>query len=70
VYIHGFLPDFSYKLEADIEPDEFKRFVRRMGFTDASRKNPTQYAIEKPEIEYRMTAEYHGRSLYFEEFKY
>ncbi|MDB5345257.1 MAG: hypothetical protein JWP89_3634 [Schlesneria sp.] len=69
--ISGFLPDFSYKLEADnITQDEFDRFARRMGFPDASRQNARLYVIDEPEREYHKKAEYLGGTLYFEEVKY
>lgn len=69
--ISGFLPDFSYKLEADnITQNEFDRFTRRMGFTDANRQNARLYVVDNPEREYHKKAEYLGGTLYFEEAKY
>jgi hypothetical protein len=68
-YQDGFLPDFSYKLEAKITADQFKRFVRITGFPESSRRNPYLYVIDKPEREYQKKAEYLGGTLYFEEFK-
>jgi hypothetical protein len=69
-YEDGFLPDFSYKLEAKITADQFKRFVRLTGFPESSRRNPFLYIIDKPEREYGKKAEYLGGTLYYEEFKY
>jgi hypothetical protein len=70
VYINGFLPDFSYKLEADIKPDGFNSFVRRMGFPETSRRNDRLYVVEEREREYQKSAEYRGGTLYFEEWKH
>jgi hypothetical protein len=70
IYDSGFLPDFSYKLEAAVQPDDFDRFVRRMRFPAGSRQSATLYVVEEPEKEYRMSAEYRNGTLYFEESKY
>jgi hypothetical protein len=69
--INGFLPAFSYKLQADnISQEQFDRFVRRMGFTDTNRQHARRYVIDNPEREYHKKAEYLGGTLCFEEEKY
>jgi len=69
IYVNGFLPDFSYKLEAKVTPNGFHRFVRRMRFPAPSRQSDTLYVFEEPDKEYRMSAEYRDGILCFEESK-
>ena len=69
IYVNGFLPDFSYKLEAKVKPDGFDRFVRRMRFPARSRQSATLYVVEEPDREYRMSAEFRDGTLCFEESK-
>lgn len=70
VYINGFLPDFSYKLEADIKPEAFDSFVRKMRFPESSRQNPRLYVIDEPAKEYQRRAEYFDGTLHYEEWKH
>lgn len=64
-----FLPDFSYTLEAQITDEQFRRFVRKMGFPESSRKNSHLYVIDERDHQYQMTAQYLRGVLIFEEFR-
>lgn len=66
----GLIPDYSYKLEAKISDNQFKRFVYLVGFPESSRRNPHLYVIDEPGDDYERKAEYVGGMLYYEESRY
>jgi len=69
VYINGFLPDFSYELEATVKQEGFNRFVKRMRFPLESRRSDTLYVVETPKTQHTRRAEYRDGILYYEESK-
>jgi hypothetical protein len=68
-YINGFLPDFSYELEATVKQESFERLVRRMRFPPESRQSDTLYVIEDQERQYGRKTFYRDGVLYYQEFK-
>ncbi len=65
-HINGFLPDYSFHISAKITPEEYKRFVRRIGLS----KHPYDsdgWMYSETEKDWYRNADYKDGYLHYSE---